>query len=76
MPYVTIKILKEAAKAKPEYKTKLIARVSDAVADVTVEVFGSDREKLLDHLWCVIEEVPMANWGVHGASLTPERLKS
>ncbi len=50
MSYVKIKIIKEAAKATPEFKDMLIAKVSDAVADVCVELFNTDRKKLLNHM--------------------------
>jgi len=73
MPYVTIRIIKGTT---PEFKAKLIERVPNAVADVIVEDFPQrDKEKVLDVLWCIIEEVPWANWGVHGVGLTPERLR-
>ena len=72
MPLVTIKIIKEAS--TPEYKAKLIARISEAVADTIVEM-GFDKEKVLAHLWCIVEEVPFENWGVGGTPVTPERLK-
>ena len=73
MPYVIIRTLKKFA--TPEFKAKLIARVSEAVADVEVEVLGADKEKLLAHIWCIVEEVPSENWGVGGVAVTPEMLK-
>jgi len=73
MPYVTIRVIKEIA--TPEFKAKLIARVSDVVADIEVEFLGANKEKVLSRLWCVVEEVPYENWGSRGVSLTPEKLK-
>ena len=62
---------------KPQHlsiKQNLIARISDAVADTIVEM-GFDKEKVLAHLWCIVEEVPFENWGVGRTPVTPERLK-
>ena len=73
MPYVTIRIIKEIA--TPEFKAELIARVSEAVADVEAEFTGAVKEKVLARLWCVVEEVPFENWGVGGILVTPEMLK-
>jgi 4-oxalocrotonate tautomerase family enzyme len=73
MPYVAIKLIKELL--TPELKAKYIARISDAVADVIVEATGADREKVLAHLWCVVEEVPFDNWGVGGVPVTLDMLK-
>ena len=73
MPYVTLRIIKEFA--TPEVKAKVIARISDAVADVIVEGMGADKEKVLAHTWCVVEEVSFENWGLGGVPLTLEILK-
>ena len=73
MPYVTIRTLKKFA--TPEFKTALIAKVSEAVADVEVEFLGANKEKVLSRLWCIVEEVPYENWGSRGLPLTPEKLK-
>jgi 4-oxalocrotonate tautomerase len=73
MPYVTIRTLKKFA--TPEFKTALIAKVSEAVADVEVEFLGADKEKLLPYVWCIVEEVDSENWGVGGVPVTPEMLK-
>ena len=73
MPLVTIKIIKEAS--TPEFKAKLIAGVSDAVADIVVDQFGADKEKVLSHLMCIVEEVPFENWGLRGVPLTRESVK-
>ena len=73
---VADKIIRTLKKfATPEFKAKLIARVSEAVVDVEVEVLGADKEKLLAHTWCIVEEVPSENWGVGGVPVTPEMLK-
>jgi len=73
MPYVTIRTLKKFA--SPEFKAELIARVSEAVADVEVEFLGADKEKLLPYIWCIVEEIESENWGVGGVPVTPEMLK-
>ena len=72
MPIATIKVLKGAS---PEFKAELIAGVSNAIADIAVARFGADKEKLLDHLMCIVEEVPYENWGFRGIPLTPESVK-
>ena len=72
MPFMEIKIAKELA--TPEFKAKLIAKASEAVVDVIVEYTGFDKEKLMAHMWCVIEEVPFDNWGVGGVPITKEML--
>jgi len=73
MPYVTIRTLRKFA--TPEFKAELIARVSEAIADVEVEFLGADKEKLLPNIWCIVEEVESENWGVGGVPVTPEMLK-
>ena len=73
MPIVTIKVIKEAS--TPEFKAELIAGVSNAVANIIVAQFGADKEKVLDHLMCIVEEVPYENWGFRGVPLTPESAK-
>ena len=73
MPYMEIKIGKEFA--TPEFKAKLIARLSEAAVDVIAEAVGADKEKLMAHMWCVVEEVPLENWGVGGVPVNIEMLK-
>ena len=73
MPIVTIKIIKETS--TPEFKAKLIAGVSNVVADIIVAQHGADKEKLLAHLMCIVEEVPYENWGFRGVPLTPKSAK-
>ncbi|MBA7603320.1 hypothetical protein ES703_10427 [subsurface metagenome] len=73
MPYVIIRTLKKFA--TPEFKAKLIAKVTEAVADVEVEFLGADKEKLMANTWCIVEEVDSENWGVGGVPITPEMLK-
>ena len=57
MPFVTIRTIKEFL--TPEVKAKFIARISEAVADVIVDDSGADREKVLAHTTCVVEEIPL-----------------
>lgn len=73
MPYMEIKIGKEFA--TPEFKAKLIARSSEAAVDVIAEYTGFDKEKLLAHMTCIVEEVPLENWGYSGVPVTKEMLK-
>ncbi len=73
MPYVVFRTIKEML--TPELKAKFIAKISEAVADVIVEDSGADRENVLPHVWCIIEEVPFENWGVNGVPYTLEMLK-
>ena len=74
MPFVTVKLLKGVY--TPEVKAKLIAGVSNAVAEVVAEGLGTDKEKVLAHLWCVIEEVELENWGSGGRQVNSEMLKA
>lgn len=72
MPFINIKVLKGVI---PEEKRKeMIARVSEVVAEI--EAGPENKEKLLPHTWCVIEEVEFANWGIGGNSVTPEMLQA
>jgi len=73
MPYVTIRIIKELS--TPEIKAKLIARMSEAVADVLADTSGANREKVLANLWCVVEEIPFDSWGVGGVQASRAMLK-
>ena len=73
MPYVVFRTVKGLM--TPELKAKLIAKISEAVADVLVEDSGADREKLLASTWCIIEEIPFENWGLSGVPLTLGRTK-
>jgi 4-oxalocrotonate tautomerase family enzyme len=73
MPYITFRTVKELM--TPELKAKLIARISNASADVIVEDSGADREKVLANTHCIIEEIPYENWGLSAAPLTKERTK-
>jgi len=73
MPYITFRTVGGLLTA--ELKAKLIARISEAAADVLVEDSGADREKLLASTWCVIEEIPFENWGLSGLPLTLKRTK-
>ncbi len=73
MPYVILRTIKEML--TPELKAKFIAKISEAVVDVIVDETGADRENVLPHVWCIIEEVSFENWGVNGVPSTPESLK-
>jgi len=73
MPHVTLRIVKGFA--TPEVKAKFIAKISDAVVDVIVEDSGADREKVLANTTCIVEEVPVENWGAGGVPLTVESVK-
>ncbi len=73
MPYITFRTIKGLM--TPELKAKLIAKISEAVADVLVEDSGADREKILDNTWCIIEEIPFENWGLSALPLTIKRTK-
>ncbi len=73
MPYISIKIIKEYS--TPEFKAKLIARLSEAAVDVVVEMAGGDKEKMLAHTWCIVEEVPLENWGINRVPLSEESLE-
>ncbi|GAH16153.1 unnamed protein product, partial [marine sediment metagenome] len=68
----TIKILKNQT---PEYKAELIAGVSNTVADIIVARFGADKEKVLSHLVCILEEVPYDSWGYRGVPVTQESVR-
>ncbi len=71
MPFVQIKVLKGAL--TPEKKKEMIARVSKAVADVEASPHPGD--KLLQGVWCQIEEMPPENFGAGGVPVDLERLK-
>ncbi len=73
MPYIVFRTVKGLM--TPELKAKLIAKISEASADVIVEDSGADREKVLANTWCIIEEIPFENWGLSAAPLTKERTK-
>jgi len=73
MQYVILRTIKEML--TPELKAKLIAKISEAVVDVIVDETGADRENVLPHVWCIIEEVSFENWGVNGVPYTLEMLK-
>ena len=58
MPYVNIKLTGDSEAPTPEQKEQLIAGVTKLIADV----LGKDTT----HLVVVIDEVPMANYGING----------
>lgn len=72
MPFINIKVVKGVL--PEEKRQEMIARVSDVVAEI--EAGPENKEKLLPHTWCVIEEVECANWGIGGNALTPEMLQA
>jgi phenylpyruvate tautomerase PptA (4-oxalocrotonate tautomerase family) len=73
LPYITFRTIEGLL--TPELKAELIARISNASADVIVEDSGADREKVLANTWCIIEEIPFENWGLSGLPGTLERTK-
>lgn len=52
----------------------MIARVTEVVADIEARPYPM--EKLQSYTWCVIEEVPAANWGIGGQPSSLELLKA
>lgn len=72
MPLIQIKVFEGAL--TDEKKTEMISRVTDVVAEI--EARPHAKEKLLPHTWCVIEEVPAANWGIGGQPSSLELLKA
>ncbi|MBZ0217069.1 MAG: 4-oxalocrotonate tautomerase family protein [Fimbriimonadaceae bacterium] len=63
MPYVNIKITREGASAAQ--KEQLIAGVTDLLVDVL------DKDPATTFV--VIDEVPLANWGIAGQSVETYR---
>ena len=72
MPFIQIKVFEGAL--SEEKKTEMISRVTNVVAEI--EAKPHPKEKLLPHTWCVIEEVPAANWGIGGQPSSLELLKA
>jgi 4-oxalocrotonate tautomerase len=72
MPLIQIKVLKGALSA--EQKKEMISRVSEIVAEIEARPYP--KEKLLPHTWCILEEVPSAQWGLGGQPLSLEALKA
>ena len=52
----------------------MIARVSEVVAEIEARPYP--KEKLLPHVWCVIQEVPAEHFGVGGQPSSLEMLKA
>jgi len=67
MPFVNIKITREATPVTPEQK----ARVIEGVTDVIATVLGRNRATTI----VVIEEVEMDNYGIGGTTVTEIRKK-
>lgn len=61
MPYVNIKLTGDSEAPSAEQKEQLIAGVTKVIADV----LGKDTT----HLVVVIDEVPMANYGINGKTV-------
>ena len=61
MPYVNIKLTGDCEAPTPEQKDQLFAGVTKLIADV----LGKDTT----HLVVVIDEVPMANYGINGKTV-------
>jgi 4-oxalocrotonate tautomerase len=72
MPLIQIKVLEGVL--SEEQKNEMISKVSNIVAEI--EGRPHPKEKLLPYTWCIIEEVPMAKWGIGGQPLNPEALKA
>jgi 4-oxalocrotonate tautomerase family enzyme len=72
MPLIQIKVLEGALSA--EQKKEMISRVSEIVAEIEARPYP--KEKLLPHTWCILEEVPPAQWGLVGQPLSLEALKA
>jgi len=72
MPLIQIKVFEGAL--TDEKKTEMISRVTDVVAEIEARPYA--KEKLFPHTWCVIEEVPAANWGIGGQPSSLELLKA
>jgi 4-oxalocrotonate tautomerase len=72
MPFIQIKVLQGTLST--EQKDEMISKVSDVVAEIEARPYP--KEKLLPHTWCLIEEVPPAQWGLGGQPLSLETLKA
>jgi 4-oxalocrotonate tautomerase family enzyme len=72
MPLIQIKVLEGTL--TEEAKNEIISKVSNIVAEI--EARPHPKEKLLPHTWCIIEEVPMAKWGIGGQPVSMEMLKA
>jgi 4-oxalocrotonate tautomerase family enzyme len=57
-----------------EKKNEMIQRVTEVVAEI--EARPHDKEKLIPYTWCVIDEIPAANWGIGGRPSSLELLKA
>jgi 4-oxalocrotonate tautomerase len=72
MPLIQIKVLEGAL--SEEKKKEMISRVSEIVAEIEARPYP--KEKLLPNVWCIIEEMPPAKWGVGGQPLSLEALRA
>lgn len=71
MPLIRINVLQGAL--SEEKKKEMISRVSEVVAEIEARPYP--KEKLLPNVWCIIDEVPPAHWGVGGQPLSLELMK-
>ena len=72
MPFIQINVFEGAL--DDEKKQEMISRVTDVVAEI--EARPHPKEKLVPHTWCVIHEIPSANWGIGGHPSSLELLKA
>ncbi len=72
MPFIQIKVFEGAL--TEEKKTEMISRVTEVVAEI--EARPHPKEKIQPYTWCVIEEIPAANWGIGGVPSSLELLKA
>jgi 4-oxalocrotonate tautomerase len=72
MPLIQIKVFEGVL--SEEKKREMIERVTEVVAEIEARPYPM--EKLRPHTWCVIEEVPAANWGIGGHPSSLELLKA
>ena len=62
MPLIDVKLYE--GRLNPDSQAALIARLTDAVA----EVLG---DQVRDQTWVVLQEIPAARWGIAGRPGTP-----
>lgn len=71
MPFVTVRVVKGSL--NQEKKAKMIAKVSEAVAEVEADPYP--KEKILPYVWCQIVEMDDGNFGAGGNIYTIDNLK-
>jgi 4-oxalocrotonate tautomerase family enzyme len=72
MPLINVKVLKGAL--SDEKKREMVARLSEVVAEIEARPYP--KEKLLPHVWCIIDEIEFSNFAIGGQSVTPEMVKA